>query len=160
MGGPIQRCSWWVFDRVVMKGLTYCHPDTATEGMTDIYDTPITPRWCWSMAQTGRTATDRRTKKQKSDSPPRGPFHQRLQSFVWRSGTRWLAGWIERRWMYLQLWDYCIYGCEHWDVMHMETNAQNFFCSVAVQYVEIEAIRVLVQEITSSKGLILILSCI
>lgn len=66
-------------------------------------------------------------KKQKSDSPPRGPFHQRLQSFVWRSGTRWLAGWIERRWMYLQLWDYCIYGCEHWDVMHMETNAHNFF---------------------------------
>lgn len=86
-------------------------------------------------------------KKQKSDSPLRGSFHQRPQSF----GTGWLpaAGCIcSARLLYIRL---RAVRCN----AHGDECAS--FCSVAVQYVEMEAIRVLAQGMTSSQGLILIL---
>lgn len=78
-------------------------------------------------------------KKQKSDSPPRGSFHQRLPDAGCICSVRLLYIWLRA------------VRCN----AHGDECAS--FCSVAVQYVEMEAIRVLAQRMTSSQGLILIL---
>lgn len=64
-----------------------------------------------------------------------GPVHQRLLSF----GTGWLPGWIERRWMYLQLEIIVLWALR----CNAHRDEWTSFCSVVVQYVEMKAIRVL-----------------
>lgn len=142
MGGPMLRCSRRWEDsslrydgradklRVVRR--------TSTKLPSHLDDVDGWHRLV-ELQQTGRQ------KKQKSDSPPRGSFHQRLQSF----GTGWLPGCIcSMRLLYI--WLRAVKCNAHGDECAS-------FCSVAVQYVEMEAIRVLAQGMTSSQGLILIL---